>query len=219
MIEVQALTAGALRKSLYLLCKVGLRYKDVTHGTHDGIIQALEAKTTDRKLICVPRGCLKSSIACIGFPIWLLINNPNLRILIDSELYTNSKTFLREIRSHLEHPRMALLFGEFKGNPWSESEITIRQRTVMKKEASVTVGGVGTTKVGQHYDCIIMDDMNSPKNTSTPEQAEKVISHYRYNISILDPGGTLVLIGTRYAANDLIGHVISNEIEEKGLIA
>lgn len=199
--------------SLFYLARVLCRFKDVTERTHGEIISALESDST-RKLICVPRGCLKSSLACVAYPIWLLIRNPNLRVLIDSELYTNSATFLREIKCHLESEPFTLLFGKFKGSVWNESEIIISQRTEFRKEASVTVGGIGTTKVGQHYDVIIGDDYNSPNNTNTPENAKKVIDHYRYNTSILEPGGTYVVIGTRYSEADLIGHILENEIKE-----
>lgn len=202
----------ALKNSLYALCKIAMGYKDVNPYTHKGIIDALESDYT-RKLICVPRGCLKSSIACVAFPIWLLLNNPNLRILIDSELYTNSATFLREIKAHLQNRYLVSLFGEFKSNCWNESEIIIKQRTKNLKEASITVGGVGTTKVGQHYDVIIGDDYNSPNNTNTIENAEKVINHYRMNTSILENKGTYVVIGTRYSEWDLIGHILRNEIK------
>jgi hypothetical protein len=202
--------------SLYSLARAGLKYKDINLATHGGIIKTLESKDK-RKLICVPRGCLKSSLACVAFPIWLLINNPDLRILIDSELYTNSATFLREIKGHLSSPLFSMLFGEFKSSCWNESEIIIKQRTRNLKEASITVGGVGTTKVGQHYDVIIGDDYNSPSNTANPEQAKKVIDHYRMNTSILENDGTYVIIGTRYAETDLIGHIIRNEIETIGM--
>jgi hypothetical protein len=198
------------KTSLYHTAKVLLGYQDVNRRTHGAILELLQ-NSSQRKLICVPRGCLKSSLACVAYPIWLLINNPDLRILIDSELYTNSSTFLREIKSHLESENFVNLFGDFRSRVWNESEIIISQRTKNLKEASVTVGGIGTTKVGQHFDVIIGDDYNSPTNTNTPENAQKVISHYKYNISILEPGGTYVLIGTRYAQNDLIGHVLENE--------
>lgn len=204
----------ACKKSLFVLAHA-IGFKDVNKYTHGEIIDALESDIT-RKLICVPRGCLKSSLACVAYPIWLLINNPNIRILIDSELFTNSSTFLREIKAHLESPRMKLLFGDFKGSVWNESEIIIKQRTNFKKEASITVGGVGTTKVGQHFETIIGDDMNSPSNTNTPENASKVVSHYRYNISILEPTGTYVIIGTRYSESDLLGHILGNEIGIEG---
>jgi hypothetical protein len=200
----------ACKDSLYDLSKNLLGYRDITEKTHGEIIDALESKNK-RKLICVPRGCLKSSLACVAFPIFLLINNPDLRILIDSELYTNSATFLREIKQHLQSPLFMSLFGEWKTKVWNESEIIISKRTKRLKEASITVGGIGTTKVGQHFDVIIGDDYNSPSNTNTKENAEKVISHFRYNLSILEPDGIYTVIGTRYSSNDLIGWILQNE--------
>jgi hypothetical protein len=198
------------KRSLYALSKNVLGYKDITEKTHGEIIDALES-VTERKLICVPRGCLKSSIACVAYPIYLLVNNPNLRILIDSELYTNSATFLREIKTHIQSPFFNHLFGDWKTKVWNESEVVISKRTKILKEASITVGGIGTTKVGQHFDVIIGDDYNSPSNTNSSDNAEKVINHFRYNLSILEPGGTYVVIGTRYSSNDLIGHILANE--------
>lgn len=197
-------------KSLYYLSHDILEFKDINHGTHKPIIDTLESASY-RKLICVPRGCLKSTLACVAYPIWLLIRNPNLRILIDSELYTNSKNFIREIKNHLEGAVLRSLFGDFKGPTWSEGEIIIKQRTKSSPQASITAGGVETQKTGQHFDVIIMDDLNSPSNTNTHENAEKVIQHFRYNHSILDPHGTMVVIGTRYSANDLIGWILENQ--------
>lgn len=205
--------ANNCKVSLYFLAYTVLGFRDVSKRTHGEIIAALESDKK-RKLICVPRGCLKSSLACVAYPIWLLINNPDIRILIDSEIYTNSKNFLREIKSHLESPMMIKMFGEFKSEPWNEGEIFIKQRKKIYKEGSITVSGIGAVKVGQHYDYIIMDDMNSPSNTNTPENAKKVVDHYRYSTSILEPDGTLVVIGTRYADSDLIGHILTAEIGE-----
>lgn len=203
------------KASLYELATRLLKFDDINMETHGDIIRCLESDIP-RKLICVPRGCLKSSIACVAYPIWRLINNPNLRILIDSELYTNSCTFLRQIKLNLESPIFEILFGRFKSKTWNESEVIINQRSSMLKEATITVGGIGTTKVGQHYDLIIADDMNSPKNSNTPENASKVVDHYKFNLSILEPDGEYVIIGTRYSDSDLIGYVLSNELRIEG---
>ena len=202
--------ANVYKESLYALAKSGLGFKDLAPKTHKPITQLLQNEGK-RKLVCVPRGCLKSSIACVAYPIWLLINNPDLRILIDSELWTNSATFIREIKLHLESPELTSLFGDFKGSTWNSDELIIKQRRKKLKEASVTAGGVGTTKVGQHYDVIIHDDMNSPDNTNTVENATKVINHFKYNVSILENQGTMVVIGTRYSEVDVIGHILQNE--------
>jgi len=215
---VQRMLANEYRSSLYLTAKQLLGYKDITWATHGPIIQALESHTL-RKLLCVPRGCFKSSLGVVAYSIWCLLRNPNERILIDSEVYSNSKNFLREIKAHLENPALTRLFGTFRHEPWSEGEITIAQRTVPLKEASITCGGVETVKVGQHYNRIIMDDLNSGNNSGTEEGRQKVINHYRMNTAILEPGGTMVVIGTRYHSGDIIGWVLENEIASQGLIA
>lgn len=199
------------KRSLYVTSRKLLNYQDVNRRTHGRLIEILQSPSK-RKLVVMPRGSLKSSVASVAYPIWILFRNPNARILIDSELYTNSKNFLREIKQHMQSPLMSYLFGSFIGDIWNESEIVIKQRTKILKEPSIMCGGVGTTKVGQHVDYIIADDLNSENNTNTHENALKVIDHYRRNISILEPTGTYCVIGTRYSELDVIGHILQNEI-------
>lgn len=202
------------KNSLFKTCKYLLGYEQITEFTHGPITDCLEAPTK-RKLICVPRGTFKSTIGVIGYSIWRLINNPDLRILIDSEIYTNSKNFLREIKAHLQSERLINLFGQFESESnWTEGEITIKQRKKNLKEASITCSGIGATKVSQHFDLIIHDDMNSDNNSNTLEGRKKVINHYRMNTSILEPDGEIVVIGTRYSEDDLIGWILKTEIDE-----
>lgn len=206
------------KASLYITCKDLLDYSDINERTHMPMIAALE-DITKRKLIVMPRGTFKSSIGVVGYSIWRLLSDPNLRILIDSEKYDNSKNFIREIKGKLEDEKLASLFGEFKSDKnWSEGSITIKQRTKVRKESSVTASGVSANKTGQHYDLIICDDMNSDKNSGTKEACQKIVDHYRLNTSILEPGGTMVVIGTRYSANDLIQFIIDKEVADTGLL-
>lgn len=151
-----------------------------------------------------------SSVGVVGYAIWILINDPNARILIDSEVYVNSSNFLREIKAHLESPRLTDIFGKFRSNPWSEGELTIAQRTHPYKEASITCGGVGTGKTGQHFGYILYDDLNGSKNSGTTEARAKVYTHYRMGVSLLEPDGTVSITGTRYSDDDVIGLVLKN---------
>lgn len=207
---LEALRA-AYKASLWHTATRLLGYKDLTVQTHLPIITALEAQTK-RKLICIPRGTFKSSIVSVAFPIWCLMRNPNLRIMLDSELYTNSKNFLREIKAHMYSAKFIELFGEWTTDTWNESEIIIRPRTKILKDPSILAGGIGTTKVGVHVDMIIGDDYNSPQNSATPDARRKVVDHYQYNTSILELDGTYVVVGTRYAEDDLIGWILRNEL-------
>ena len=178
------------------------------------IIRALESDTK-RKLICVPRSTFKSSIASVAYPIWLLINNPDIRILIDSEVYTNSKNYLRQIKNFIQSDGFVQYFGNWTTDVWNESEIIIKPRSKILKDPSIMVGGINTTKVGIHVDVIIGDDYNSPSNSESPEQRKKVIDHYQMNQSILETDGTYVIIGTRYSEGDLIGWIMENEFNLK----
>lgn len=201
--------------SLFKTAKYLLGYKDIKSYTHSNICESLQAPTT-RKLIVCPRGAFKSSIASVAYPIWLLINDPNKRILLDSEIFTNSRNFIREIKGHLESPDFIDLFGNWKTkHDWTQSTLTISVRSKNKKESSITAGGVGTVKTGQHFDVIIGDDLNSHKNSNTLDGRKKVIEHYRYYTSLLDPGGTIVIIGTRYAEDDVIGYILENEVKNE----
>ena len=201
------------RKSLYRTAKDLLGYKDLNWMTHGKMIEAIEQET-ERKCIVMPRGTFKSSVCSEAAPIWWLMRNYDERILLDSEVFTNSKNFLRVIRAHLASKRFQMLFGDWKGDNWNEAEITISKRKKVYKEASITCGGIGTVKVGQHYSKIVGDDYNSGNNSGTTEARQKVLTHYRMSTAILDPGGVYVIVGTRYAVDDVIGHVIENEMGE-----
>lgn len=205
-----------LRTDFLSYCRHALGMNDVNWRTHGETIQALEGDAT-RKVLVLPRGTFKSSLACVAYPMWRLERNPDLTILLDSEIYNNSKNFLREIKGHYESERYRRIFGDKVGKKWGESEITIAQRIRNRKEASITVGGIGTVKVGQHYDLILGDDYNSPKNSDTPEKCAKVIDHVRYNLNILNPGGEYVFIGTRYAERDVIGFLLKDILGESYL--
>lgn len=208
--------------SLYHTAKHLLGYRDVTWFTHGRIIETLESNST-HKLICVPRGCFKSSVATVSYPIWKLLKNPNLRILIDSEVYSNAKNFLHEIKNHLVKDQITRLFGQFRSSDkWKEGEIVIAQRVKKAlKEPTIACSGIGAEKTSQHYDIIIADDLNSKKNSKTVEGRQKVIEHYKAYTSLLEPGGTIVVVGTRYAKDDVIGHILAHEMgieDESGLI-
>ncbi len=206
------------KASLFHTTKYLLGMHDITWATHGDMIEGLEELEFRRKgianaLIIMPRGSLKSSVGSTAFPIWRLLRNPNMRILIDSSTYDLSTQLVSAIAQYLESPIVTGLFGEFKTrDDWSSQSITIRQRTKILKESSVVASGVGSPKTGSHFDCIICDDLNNEKNSATPELMEKVVKHYQMNYAILDPGGDTAVIATRYAALDLPGHILTNEI-------
>lgn len=217
LIVANELIKKAALADFHVFAKYVLGYKDIVWRTHGEAISTLEANAS-RKIIVLPRGTFKSSLCDVAYPMWRLEQDPDLTILLDSELYTNSANFIREIKQHYSSERYTRIFGQREGSKWGESEIIVKHRTRymrgLRKEASITAGGVGTTKVGQHYDLIIGDDYNSPSNSDTPEKCEKVINHVRYNMNILNPLGEYIFVGTRYAERDVIGWLLKDILNE-----
>ncbi len=180
------------------------------------------------KLILLPRGTYKTTVASQAYPLWLLLRDPNTRILLDSETYAKSVVTLRSIKGLLStNQRLkgihndltlpvspeALAYTKQAKLTWNEDEIIIGSRTdFSKKEPSIAVGGLDIVRVGMHYDVVISDDLHSEKNVTTKEQIDKVISHIQLMTSILDPGATFIIIGTRWDDRDAYGWII-DEIE------
>lgn len=201
-------------KNLYYFCKEILGYDLISPKPHQELATFLQKEKNPKKLILLPRGAFKSTVITVGYAMWKLMNNPNERILISSETYAQSKTFLSAIKSHIEeNDTFKAIYGDQKkaDSVWRQEEITVAGRTKVAREASISVSGVGQTRVGMHYDTIILDDVVSNNNINTPEQIKKIIDHYRLLLSILDPGKELIIVGTRYSFADLYGHILEEE--------
>lgn len=202
---------------LYYFDKYILNYREMEEQPHRGLCDFVMKPGSLFQLILEPRGCFKTSCITVGYSTHSIIRNPNIRILIDTEDVSISKTFLREIKDHFENnSEVRKFFGDFVGNKWTEHEIIVSKRTKTHlKEPTIALAGIETTRVGQHYDLIICDDLHSQQNVSTPEQIVKVKKHFKLLFSLLDPGGQMIVIGTRWHFDDLYGEIIEKEMERR----
>lgn len=204
------------KSDLFFFCKEILGYSLIHKQPHQEFCDFMTNEKKLKKLVLMPRGSFKSSIITIGYVLWKLVNDNNIRILISSETYAQSRTFLKAIKTHIEQNEVFRgIFGDLKPPnlevAWRQDEISINGRTKVSREPSIMCSGVGQTRVGLHYDLIVLDDVVSDKNINTPEQINKIIEHYRLLLSILDPGKELVIVGTRYSYADLYGHILEQE--------
>lgn len=182
---------------------------------HGALCRWLQEPTPyGRRLILMPRGSLKTTIVSQAYVLWRIARDPNIRVLLDSEVRTNSKSFARVIRSHIEgNQRFIQLFGELKREPgWTDDYFTVA-RTFEAREPTVMTAGMDQTVVSQHYDLIVADDLVTDKTVTTPEMLRKTVEHYRLLLPLLEspqvnPDVELVLVGTRWDDADLYGYVL-----------
>lgn len=202
----------ACKKSLYFLCTKMLGYKD-WDVVHDDMEKFIRRKSA-RKLLLIPRGHLKTAIVTKGFAIQSLLRDPDIRILIANQVWDKAREMLYEIKQLLtEKTDLPKLFGDFISERWREDDIVIRQRRKALAAPTIGTSGVEAELTSSHYDLILLDDLQGEKNFQSPEQREKVKRYYRSMIDLIEPGGTIIVIGTRWHLDDVYQYIIDNEKE------
>lgn len=181
----------------------------------------------NKLLALMPRGTMKSTIITIGFTIQWHLNYPEDRVGIDSETWSKSKAFLAEITGHYEkNKRLRQVYATLyrnddgsamtpdqnaKSDMWNTEGLVLSCRTRARKEPSIDTMGIEVTKNGYHYDLVIADDLHSEKNTKTKEQIDKAKEHFKLLYSLLDPGASLAVVGTRWDDDDLYQMIIDTK--------
>lgn len=199
------------KKSLKYLCREVLHYQDWS-GCHDQLeaqIEEWDIQGKRMRLILMPRGHLKTSILTIGRTIQDILRNPNIKILLASAVWGNARSFLAEIRQYLTRNGMLTsCFGRFESDSWTQDAITINQRVIPNKTATVDTAGIEKIITSQHYDIIRADDLVTRETVATREQIEKVRNFFNDLLKLLEPNGVLEVIGTRWHDADLYGVII-----------
>jgi len=176
-------------------------------------------KDTNKKLILVPRGHLKSTLVTIGYSLLRIAQNPEVRILIANATYDMACSFLGQIKRHLKDNEVfRKYYGDLatSADKWAENMITVpKYKPFTKKEATVTAYGIGGNLVSQHYDVIIADDVVNRDYINTREQIEKTILFYKDALDLLEPNGTFIIIGTRWHDADLYGWILDKSNPEQ----
>ena len=199
------------KKNLFFLCKAILGYDRLSSTLHREVCWAIEHQDFSKRLIIIPRGHYKSTIATKGRSIQKLVKDPNERILITSATATNAQRFLRHIKAHFEHNSIFRwvypeILPEFTKTTWSNTEIIVN-RTKSFPEPSIDTAGVGTALTGRHYTTIIKDDIVDDKNTNTPELIKDTIEWDASTVPLFDdpedPSNEEIVIGTPWHKADV----------------
>lgn len=183
---------------------------DPSIGKPPGLAYYLE-HSGPRKLILIPRNHLKSTVVTVAWSIQQILKNPDIRICINNAKYDTAREFVSAIQSHLEvGGKLEKLFGSFRSPRlnWNRDSFTIAQRQLVRAQPTVMAASIDSILNGKHFDLIINDDLVEPNNVRTKEQINKVIDFHKDCFNQIDKGGTIVDIGTRWAAQDLYGHIL-----------
>jgi hypothetical protein len=165
-------------------------------------------------MLLVPRACFKTTLGCEDLITLALHENPNLRSMIDCFGHGTAKRRLYGVKWQIENNgKLRDVVGDwkpdFKEDIWSNDQIVITARTKGNKDPSIATGGVDRSMVGSHFELIVADDLVNDINCRTRDGRDKVYDHITNLLSILEPNGTLVVIGTRWHWDDAYGRILA----------
>jgi len=212
------------KKSLFFFARAVLGLKDLDRDIHRPICLALQDYHKNTRVgVVLPRTWFKSSIGSYAYPIWRAINNPDVRILIAQNSVTNAKKKILAIKGAFESNALfQALFPELMptgDRPWSSECLTVN-RKLIAPEGTFEPAGTGTAVISRHYDVIIEDDTVAPDfdqmtgdiQQPTQVEIEKAIGWHKlcHPLLIHPTKSQIVVIGTRWAPEDLLGWLFKN---------
>lgn len=153
-----------------------------------------------------PRGSGKTRVGTIGYGAWKAVNDPDIRILIVSDTDQHATRFLNTIKNAAQyHPLIQEIYGDLRGNKWSDHEAIFAGRTRILTEATLTAHGANSGAVTSgHYDIILADDLVNFANARTEGERERMADWFKLTLlPTLIPGGEIHVLGTRYHYLDL----------------
>lgn len=176
-------------------------HKEMVQFILDGIYQRRNS------VLLEPRGAAKTTWSNTILLSWLTSMFPDLRVGLISNTATQALDFSRAIRYTLEsNGRHSEIFGNcVSDQKWRDMEWLHREsKWHGSKDVTVFAAGTGGPIISKRFDIIICDDILDEENSATPEAREKVENwFFRTLLPCLTPDGVVIVIGTRWAEEDL----------------
>jgi len=192
------------------------------HGRHHALMAKKFEKIADgtlkRVIINMPPRHTKSEFASYLLPSWFLGRFPHKKVIQCSNTAELAVGFGRKVRNLVGSEQYAKVF----------TDVSLRQdskaagRWATNKGGEYFAIGVGGTVTGKGADLLIIDDPHSEQEAAlaagNSEVYQKVYEWYTSGPrQRLQPGGSIVIVMTRWAEGDLTGRVLADSMKrEKG---
>jgi hypothetical protein len=194
---------------------------------HDELDDILSSPEYKKIAISYPRGHGKTTHLSVGYPLWEMSRNHNIRILLVSSTAAISQQSLGTIMSNIEKneelKNYALvsdskigLVPQLKGGAkmkqsWSGNQITVSRDDLQLRDATISAIGVFGSILSKRADIIILDDVVNQENSQTEEQRNKIIDWVRTTVfPVLVPGGRILCLGNTWHQDDLMSHLLKD---------
>lgn len=157
-----------------------------------------------RVIINLPPRHTKSEFASYLFPAWMIGKNPTLKIMQATHTADLSVRFGRKVKNLMESEDYRKIFST---KLRSDSKAAYRWET--DDGGEYYAAGVGGSIAGRGADLFIVDDPHSEQDAMSPTALENAWEWYSSGPrQRLQPGGTIILVMTRWGENDLTARLL-----------
>ena len=167
-----------------------------------------------RLIINMPPRHTKSEFASFLFPAWFLGRFPQKKIIQTAHTAELAVGFGRKVRNLVNTPPYQKIFPTKLS---TDSKAAGRWNT--NKGGDYFAIGVGGAVTGKGADVLIIDDPHSEQEAmqGNPNVYDRVYEWFSSGPrQRLQPGGSIIVVMTRWSKRDLTGQIINNSIKRDG---
>ncbi len=150
-----------------------------------------------RLLLLVFRNAGKSTLVGI-FCAWLLLNEPDLRILVLAAEHDLARKMVRNVKRIIERHPLTRRLVPRRADQWAADQFTVCRR-LTQRDPSLLARGISANITGSRADVVICDDVEVPNTCATPHKRAELRQRLREIEYVLVPGGLQVYVGTPHS--------------------
>ena len=163
-----------------------------------------------RLIVNMPPRHTKSEFASIYFPSWMMGLKPDLKIMQTTHTADLSINFGRKVRNLMDTDEYQKIFPE--ASLAADSKSAGKWQTGGGGE--YFAAGVGGAIAGRGADLLIIDDPHSEQDAMSLPLLDSCYEWYTSGPrQRLQPGGTIVIVMTRWSTADLTGRLLNRQTE------
>lgn len=207
-------------RNLYHFYKFIMRplHQDFTESEHINtlaqyLMDLVKSKYTNLCVAMPPRHS-KSSMVTLAFPLWLILNDHSLNIMILNAEHRLCEKFGIELREYIElmSSETGLYLSDVKH---SNTHLMFEDEHGVLQKGNIQLHSINGNYTGQDADYIIIDDPYKGFEDITPILLEKKIDLFKTKVlQRREPDTKLIICHTRWHSDDLQGYLKLNSPNE-----
>ena len=180
--------------------KIAKKFEDIANGK------------IKRLIVNMPPRHTKSEFASYLFPAWMVGKNPKLKVIQTTHTGELAVRFGRKMKNLVDTNEFAQVFEDCKIA--ADSKAAGRWET--NKGGEYYAAGIGGAITGRGADLLIIDDPHSEQDALSDTALDSAYEWYTSGPrQRLQPGGSIVIVMTRWSTKDLTGQLLKAQTEPK----